>query len=116
MSANLDLIATVDISLDTPISNDANFDNILILGPAPATPTGEVPSVGVYRSLEELTELGFTATGDGADPVGVAARVALALVRAPLVDERHARAFAGHRFPVFFPSHWRIPHRECPAD
>ena len=76
MSANLDLIATVDISLDTPISNDANFDNILILGPAPAAPTGEVPSVGVYRSLEELTELGFTATGDGADPVGVAARVA----------------------------------------
>lgn len=76
MSANLDLIATVDISLDTPISNDANFDNILILGPEPASPTGEIPSVGVYRSLEELTELGFTATGDGADPVGVAARVA----------------------------------------
>ena len=35
MSNNLDRICTVDISLASPISNDANFDNILILGPAP---------------------------------------------------------------------------------
>lgn len=76
MSANLDRICTVDITLSSPISNDANFDNILIIGPAPASPKGVVPAVGVYRSLEELTELGFTATGDGADPVGVGARVA----------------------------------------
>ena len=39
MSNNLDRICTVDISLASPISNDANFDNILILGPAPANPT-----------------------------------------------------------------------------
>ena len=32
--------------------------------------------MGVYNSLNELTELGFVATGDDADPVGVAARVA----------------------------------------
>lgn len=76
MSANLDRICTVDITLSSPISNDANFDNILIIGPAPASPKGVIPAVGVYRSLEELTELGFTATGDGADPVGVGARVA----------------------------------------
>ena len=43
MSNNLDRICTVDISLASPISNDANFDNILILGPAPANPTGDVP-------------------------------------------------------------------------
>ena len=51
MSNNLDRICTVDISLASPISNDANFDNILILGPAPANPTEDVPAVGVYNSL-----------------------------------------------------------------
>ena len=58
MSNSLDRICTVDISLASPISNDANFDNILILGPAPANPTEDVPAVGVYNSLEELTALG----------------------------------------------------------
>ena len=57
MSNSLDRICTVDISLASPISNDANFDNILILGPAPANPTEDVPAVGVYNSLEELTAL-----------------------------------------------------------
>lgn len=76
MSLNLDRIAKVDISLDTPISNDANFDNVLIIGPSPANPAGDIPVVGVYNSLSELTKLGFVATGDDADPVGVAARVA----------------------------------------
>ena len=59
MSNSLDRICTVDISLASPISNDANFDNILILGPAPANPTGDVPAIGVYNSLEELTALGI---------------------------------------------------------
>lgn len=76
MSANLDRICTVDISLASPIANEASFDNILILGPAPKVQKEDIPAVGVYRSLNELTELGFVATGDDADPVGVAARVA----------------------------------------
>lgn len=76
MSANLDRICTVDISLASPISNEASFDNILIIGPAPMRPKGEVPAVGVYNGLEELTELGFIATGDASDPIGVGARVA----------------------------------------
>lgn len=76
MSSNLERICTVDISLASPISNDASFDNILILGPAPKAPKEEIPAVGVYNSLEELTGLGFSAIGDAADPVGVAARVA----------------------------------------
>lgn len=77
MSSNLDRIARVDISLDTPISNEASFDNLLIIGPAPFNPKGvTIPTVGVYNSLSEITELGFLATGDGADPIGVAARVA----------------------------------------
>ena len=76
MSNSLDRICTVDISLASPVADNANFDNILILGPAPANPTEDVPAVGVYNSLEELTALGIVATGERADPVGVAARVA----------------------------------------
>jgi len=76
MSENLDRICKVDIVLDSPISANASFDNILILGPAPRAPIEEVPAVGVYNSLSELTDLGIIATGDGADPVGVAARIA----------------------------------------
>ena len=41
MSSNLERICTVDISLATPISNDANFDNVLILGPNPENPATE---------------------------------------------------------------------------
>lgn len=78
MSSNLDRIATVDISLDTPISSEASFDNILIIGPEPLSPIVglEIPTVGVYSSLSEIAALGFSATGDTPDPVGVAARVA----------------------------------------
>ena len=76
MSANLDRICTVDISLATPISNDANFDNSLIIGPLPKAPKAVIPDVFVINSLEELTEMGFIAVGDSADPIGVAARVA----------------------------------------
>ena len=76
MSSNLERICIVDISIASPISNDANFDNCLILGPAPASPKGTIPKVGVFNGLEELTELGFVAVGANADPIGVAARVA----------------------------------------
>ena len=51
MSANLDRICKVDISLATPISDDANFDSVLILGPAPVQPSDDVPSFGIYTSL-----------------------------------------------------------------
>lgn len=76
MSSNLERICIVDISIASPISNDANFDNCLIIGPAPAAPKGDIPKVGVFNELGELTELGFVAVGANADPVGVAARVA----------------------------------------
>ncbi len=76
MSSNLERICIVDISIASPISNDANFDNCLIIGPAPASPKGTIPKVGVFNGLEELTELGFVAVGANADPIGVAARVA----------------------------------------
>ena len=56
MSSNFDKIATVDISIASPVSSDANFGNLLILGPAPTgTPKVPrvIPKVGVYGSLEE---------------------------------------------------------------
>ena len=76
MSANLDRICTVDISLATPISNNANFDNSLIIGPLPKAPKATIPGIFVVNGLDELTEMGFVAVGDNADPIGVAARVA----------------------------------------
>ena len=76
MSMELDRICTVDISLATPISDNASFDNILILGPAPAKPKGSIEAVAAYSGLDELTALGVVATGENADSVGVAARVA----------------------------------------
>ena len=76
MSSNLERICIVDIAIASPISNDANFDTCLIIGPAPAAPKGDIPKVGVFNALEELTELGFVAVGANADPIGVAARVA----------------------------------------
>ena len=53
MSSNFDKIATVDISIASPVSSDANFGNLLILGPAPpGTPKVPrvIPKVGVYGS------------------------------------------------------------------
>lgn len=84
MSANLDRVAKVDISLDTPISNNVNFDNVLIIGPAPMKESEhDIPIIGVYNKLEEITKLGFLATGDDADPIGVAARVAYSQLPRP---------------------------------
>ena len=82
MSKNYDQIATVDIDIATPIVDDTSFDNLLIMGPAPK---GEhtAPDVGVYSSLTEVESAGFVSTGDSADPVGVAARVAFAQSPAP---------------------------------
>lgn len=99
MSNSLDRICTVDISLASPISNDANFDNILILGPAPANPTGDVPAIGVYNSLEELTALGIAATGERTDPVGVAARVAFRSLQDPTRSMLHLWATSWTRRP-----------------
>ena len=61
MSMELDRICTVDISLATPISDNASFDNILILGPAPAKPKGSIEAVAAYSGLDELTALGVVA-------------------------------------------------------
>jgi hypothetical protein len=73
--SNLDDIVNVKIDLSAPASDAESFDTLLVLGPAPAIVTD---AVGVYRSLKEVTDAGWTAVGPDADPVGVAARVAFA--------------------------------------
>lgn len=82
MSKNYDLIATVDIDIASPIVDDTSFDNLLIMGPAPK---GEhtAPDVGAYSDISEVADAGFVVSGDGADPVGVAARVAFAQSPSP---------------------------------
>lgn len=75
MSKNYDQIATVNIDIASPIVDDASFDNLLIMGPAPMG-ENQAPDVGVYASITEVEDAGFVTSGDGADPVGMAARVA----------------------------------------
>ena len=77
MSKNYDLIATVDIDIASPLVDDTSFDNLLIVGPLPkAAPDKAPPKVGVYSSFDEVLAAGWVASGDNADPIGVAAQVA----------------------------------------
>ena len=78
MSKNYDLIATVDIDIASPIVDNTSFDNLLIMGPPPKGGMRSPAYVGVYGNLTEVEDAGFVSTGENADPVGVAARVAFA--------------------------------------
>lgn len=84
MSNNLSRIVDVVIELQKVVSSGANFDTILIVGPAPSTP-GEAapPDVGVYTSIDEVNEAGWVSEGADADPVGTAARVAFSQSKKP---------------------------------
>lgn len=74
---NLNRIVNINIDIKTPAISAASFDNLLIVGPAPATvPTTAPPPVGSYTDIEGVTEAGWVTVGDNADPVGVAARIA----------------------------------------
>lgn len=78
---NYDLIATVDIDIKSPIIDDTSFGNLLIVGPAPATPpTVAPPDFGTYRSLDEVIDAGWSLT---ADPVAKAAQAAFAQTPRP---------------------------------
>ena len=84
MNQNLDLIATVKIDIASPIVNQASFDNLLIVGPLPQVAPATAPAlVGEYKSLKEVTDAGWVASGNGADPVGVAAMIAFSQSPAP---------------------------------
>lgn len=58
MSKNYDQIATVNIDISTPIVDDASFDNLLIMGPAPKG-ENQAPDVGVYASIAEVEDAGL---------------------------------------------------------
>lgn len=76
MSKNYDMIATVNIDIASPVVDGTSFDNVLIIGPLPKVePEKAPPKVGIYSSLDEVTDAGWAITGD-TDPVGVAAQVA----------------------------------------
>lgn len=84
MGKNYDKIATVDIDIQSPIVDDTSFDNLLIMGPLPANPgSKKTPDVGAYSSVEEVEDAGYDTSGENADPVGVAARVAFSQTPRP---------------------------------
>lgn len=74
--SNLDRIVNIAIELQSVVSSGASFDNILIVGPAPKSPKGSVPDVGVYTDLAGVNEMGWISEGGSAEPVGIAARIA----------------------------------------
>lgn len=56
---NLNRIVNINIDIKTPAVSAASFDNLLIVGPAPATaPETAPPVVGSYTDLEGVTEAG----------------------------------------------------------
>lgn len=77
---NYDLIAKVDISIETPIVEERSFGNLLIVGPLPTTAPATAPAlIGEYSNLNEVLEAGW-----GPDePVAVAAQVAFAQTPTP---------------------------------
>lgn len=74
--SNLKDIVNVQISISTPVSSSHSFGTLLIVGPSPKAPGKTPPAVAVYSDLQEVTDAGWVAIGDNADPVGIAASVA----------------------------------------
>jgi len=82
MANNLDRIVSVVIDIAAPAIDAANFDNINIVGPLPAA-SGDLPQVAIYSSLAEVAGAGYITTGENADPIGEAARIAFSQMRRP---------------------------------
>lgn len=77
MSANYDMIATVDIDISPRIVDNASFDKILIVGPLPKVAPKTAPAqVGVYDDIDKVVDAGWSITEGSADPVGLAAKIA----------------------------------------
>jgi hypothetical protein len=75
--SKLDEIVTVNIDIAAPAVDEANFDNLLIVGPPPAVmPSEPPPLIGAYADLAEVNAAGYVSSGGKADPIGVAARIA----------------------------------------
>ncbi len=77
MSANYDMIATVDIDISPRIVDNASFDKILIVGPLPNVAPATAPAqVGVYDDIDKVVDAGWSITEGSADPIGIAAQIA----------------------------------------
>lgn len=74
MINTLNLIATVDINIETPIIYDVSFGNLLIVGPMPSDTTKTPENFGAYSSLSQVLDAGWSV--DAEDPVAMAAQVA----------------------------------------
>lgn len=81
MSKEFDMIADVSIDIADPLMDESSYGNILIVGPVPAEK--EPPEVAEYFSLDEVTEAGWVAIGESADPVGIATRIAFSQKKKP---------------------------------
>lgn len=74
---NLKRIVNINIDIKTPAVSAASFDALLIVGPAPKEPPEYAPyPVGSYTDLAGVEDAGWKTTGEDADPVGIAARIA----------------------------------------
>ena len=78
MSNTLNQIATVDISIESPIVYDVSFGNLLLVGPLPSDTTKTPDDFGEYDSYSEVLEAGWRNTDAVKDPIAVAAQVAFA--------------------------------------
>lgn len=80
MNSNYDLIANVNINIESPIVDETSFGNLLIVGPGPATAPETAPAViGEYKSLKAVLDAGWGAN----EPVALAAKVAFAQTPTP---------------------------------
>lgn len=80
MNSNYDLIASVNINIESPLVDENSFGNLLIVGPGPATAPETPPdAVGEYKSLKEVLAAGWAET----EPVAAAAKVAFAQASTP---------------------------------
>lgn len=73
--ALIDTLVKVNISVSTAVADAESFDNMLIVGPAPAAGGATTPpDVGVYTEIGEVSAAGWGKT----DPVYVGASIAFA--------------------------------------
>jgi hypothetical protein len=86
MANSLDDLVRIEIDINAPVVDSASFDNILLFGAPPVNPAVlNIPTVGTYNSLTEVTDLGYKATGADADPIGEAARIKFSNSGSPMV-------------------------------
>ena len=84
MSNALDRIVNVRIDINrAPATVDA-YEHLLIIGPGPAKAPEKPPApIGSYTDLDAVAAAGWAISGDNADPVGVAARLAFTQAKKP---------------------------------